>query len=113
MGNLFDGLRDQIFDVTITVMGKVATWTPSTGGPAQTSGIHFNDPDSVRRLGDIEFMPQNSTMEYRKPNFPTLKALVDANTDETVTIDGTNYYVRTVKATDDGNTLIAVLEKIV
>jgi hypothetical protein len=111
MGNLFDSVRDVAFDLTTNVFGKVAYWTPSAGGAQQNCGVHFNDPDSVKKLGDIEYLPTNTTVEYRKPNFPTLKESVDAGNNETLIIEGVTFYVGAVKAVEDGSTLIAVLEK--
>lgn len=110
MSNIFDGLRDMAFDTTTNVMGKDASWTPSTGGPMQTARVHFENADASQKLGDIEYQPVQPTMEYRKPFFSGLKASVDANNDESVTIDGIIYYVRSVKAIKDGNTLVAILD---
>jgi hypothetical protein len=112
MGNLFDDVRDIAFDTTAQVFGKVVSWTPSAeagGGAEQTTEIHFNDPDAVQKLGDIEYLPTQTIMEYRKPKLSGLKASVDANNTEVVVIDGNSYYVRAVKQIDDGNTLVAVL----
>jgi len=112
MSNLFDKVRDISFDKTMKVFGYSASWTPSAGGAAQVVQVGFNEPDHMQKLGDIEYLPTQETMEYRAPYFPTLKASVDANNDETVVIKESNYYVRSVKKIYDGATYIAVLEKI-
>jgi hypothetical protein len=110
--NLFDGLRDSTFDVVANTMGKKAvSWTPLAGGPAHTSDCLFNDPNSLRKLGDVEYLPTNTLIEYRKPFFPGLKESADLNNTEYVVIGEDTYYVRTVHATWDGNTLVAILEK--
>lgn len=110
--SLFDGVREVAFDVVTTVMGTEAAWTPSTGGAEQKADVLFRDPDRSRKLGDIEYLPQKPTMEYRKPFFPDLKLNVDSNEDETVIIKEDHYHVRSVKAISDGNKFIAVLEKV-
>lgn len=109
--NLFDGLRDTTFDVVANTMGKIeVSWTPSSGGPVQTTNMPFNDPDSKRMLGDIEYMPGNTIVEWRKPFMAGLKESVDANNSEYLQIGNVNYYVRFVKTVSDGNTYVAVLD---
>jgi hypothetical protein len=110
--NLFDKVRDISFDKTSKVFGYSASWTPSAGGDPQIVQVLFNEPDHMQKLGDIEYLPTQDTMEYRAPFFPTLKASVDVNNDETVVIKGSNYYVRSVKKIYDGATFIAIVEKI-
>lgn len=113
MSNLFDDLRDICHDTAAITFGKQASWSPSAGGETQTNHILFNDPDSIRKLGEIEYDPANTVIEWRKPFFDGLKTTVDAGTtNENMVIEGDTYYVRTVKNIHDGNTQVAVIAKI-
>lgn len=108
----FDDHRDGMFDVVTATMGTPATWAPSGGGATLTADVLFNDPNTFRKLGEIEYDPTHSWCEWRKPFFPGLKESVDSGTDENLTIEGQSYYIRTIRTKYDGNNVYAVLQKV-
>lgn len=112
MSNLFDDLRDNCHDVVASTMGKQASWAPSGGGATKTADVLFNDPDSMRQLGQIEYNPKNTVISWRKPYFDGLKDSVDAGTTEHLIIEGTQYYIHTTKNIFDGNTTAAVCQPV-
>lgn len=109
--NIFDSIQDAIFDQAATCFGRKASWVPSTGGDQQYADVLFNTPDSIKKLGDAEFMPADATAEYRVPFFAELKTLVETGNQEVMTVDGVDFDVRAVKAVLDGKTLIAIIQK--
>ena len=114
MGNLFDSLQNNTFDVAANTMGYPATWLPVAGGPAKTATVLYNDDTEAYELSNMKFDPFAWRMEYRSPFFDGLKISVDSNIDETVTITlpggNTDFYVRRVDTKFDGKTFTAYLE---
>lgn len=115
MGNLFDGMRDNSFDIVTNTMGYDATWIPSNG--SQPSGYNarvlFKDPEADQKLSGATYSSFNYQMEYREPFFPGLKSITDSvNTEEQVTVNGLTYFVRMVETKADGKTYLATLELI-
>lgn len=108
--DLFDDLKAVTHDVVTNVMGVTAYFTPSAGGPEQQNDVLYNDPTTVEKLGDIEYMPTNYFAEYRAPFFPELEPSVKAGGNEFLKIKGVDYYVQKVKRMFDGDTFIAILE---
>ena len=118
-GSPFDRLRKTAFSIVKNVMGYSASWTPSTGGVAQTAKVLFKDPTVMHRLNGpegpfikIEYGPFDYIMEYDLGIFPALQDNVREKLTEIVTIDGRNYGVRDVKSKWDGNTFIATMQLI-
>ncbi len=113
--NVFDSYRDNTFDTVARAMGKIGvSWSPSAGGSPQICDTLFNDPSSIKKLGEtgqLEYNPTDSHVEYRKPFFPGLKESVDAGNSEYLYIGTDRYYIRSVHNTWDGNTNVAILEK--
>lgn len=114
MGNLFDSLQDNTFDVATNTMGYPATWQPSAGGPQQTAKVLYKDDTQKYELGSVDYDPYTWRMEYRYPFFSGLKLSVDSNENETVIITlpagDTEFYVRKIDSLFDGKTFIAFLE---
>lgn len=113
MANPFDGLKRRIFDVVARTMGYNATWVPANGSQpgGYTVRVLFNNPTDKKNLAGVEYDPFNWKMEYRFDNFPGLKQAADTmTTAEVVTIEGRQYYIRSVNAKWDGQTYIATLE---
>ncbi len=114
MGNLFDSLQDNAFDVTTNTMGYPATWQPAAGGPQQTATVLYNNDTQKYELSNMDNQPYAWRMEYRYPHFLGLKSSVDQNENEVVeiTLPGgeTEFYVRRIDTAVDGKTFIAYLE---
>lgn len=116
MANLFDGLQDKAFDVTLTVFGYDASWIPSATPDAEPliARVHFKDPNEKKELSGVDYMPLAPFIEYRKPFFPGLYEVVrEQNGGEIITVNGLDYHVRTVTALYDGRTYKAELEPVV
>lgn len=116
-GSPFDLLESTMFDVVTSQMGYDASWTPSTGLPVLTGRVLFGSPSNKHKiiLGDAigaEYLPEKWFMEYKKGVFDGLKQLVDDNNDETVVINGTQFFVRQVATKYDGDTYVALLAPI-
>lgn len=114
MGNLFDGLRDTMFDRVATTMGYTARWQPGNGGAEQTATVLFKDDTQAYELEGNKYDPAQARIEYRKPVFETLKAWVDSgSTGEKITVvfdEGEKvYYVQRVDTMFDGRDLVAWL----
>lgn len=115
MANLFDNLRDKAFDVTASVMGYDASWTPAATPEGQpvTARVHFKEADEIEKLGGIEYMPPSPFMEYRAPFFDGLwESVRENNGGEVVTIDGRGYDVLKVDKMYDGATYRAYLNPV-
>ena len=113
--NLFDGLRDISFDLVTNTMGYDATWIPSNGSYplGYSAKVLFKDPEADLKLSGATYSSFNYQMEYRSDFFTGLKMLVDENiTNEQVTVNGLNYYVRAIDTKADGKTYLATLELI-
>lgn len=108
--NIFDDLQDGAFDVVTNTMGYDATWEPSEGGATRTVRVLFNNPTETRKLSGVEYDPYRWEMEYKEGDFDGLKASVDANNVEVVTVKGHECYVRRIVAKLDGRTFIAEME---
>lgn len=128
MGNIFDTLGEQVFDIAGKTFGYVCTWVNSQASPAQTEVqiVLFNDPDTTQKkygfgqtfgAGEaLTFSPIGPSMEYRKDFFIGLKASVDKKDAQYVNIKpinsdeaGIDYYVRKVIGIHDGKTFLATL----
>jgi len=109
---IFDRLKNNMFDITLNVMGYDASWTNSQTAEILTAKVHFKYPTPPEDLAGVEYFPQEPYMEFKQGDFEGLKELVDDNSTETVIIDGRSYYVRSVDRKYDGDTLTAVLADI-
>lgn len=114
MANLFDGLRDSAYDVTLATFGYDASWTPIETPEADPfiARVHYKDPNDKENLGGVEYTPLSPFMEYRSPSFPGLYESARSNSGEVVIVDGREYSVRSVERKFDGKTYMAILEPI-
>lgn len=109
--NLFDGIQDLMFDTVGRIYGIDASWTPSAGGTAQTGRVLLKEPTQEYDMNGVPYTPFHRIMEYRKGVFPGLFEAARQKRNESVTINGAQYYVRNVRAEYDGRTLKAEIEK--
>jgi hypothetical protein len=114
VANIFDSMRDRLFDLTTTTFGYEASWTPSGGqSPTQTGRVHYRRPTEKDVLTNgVEYMPFVFFMEYKQGVFNGLLESVRAGGTETVTVNGVSHYVRSVGRAYDGETLQAHLERV-
>jgi hypothetical protein len=112
MGNLFDGLQAGAYDIILTNMGYVATWTPLAGGPAQTGSVLLNKPTQKDDISDDEYAALSTKCEYLDDGpFPGLfDSVQDANA-EPITINGVDYYAFKAERKYDGNSVILHLQQ--
>jgi hypothetical protein len=115
VANIFDNMRDSLFDLTTQTFGYDASWTPVGGeSPTQTGRVHFRRPTEKDVLTNgVEYMPFVFFMEYKEGVFTGLLDSVRNGVLETVTVNGINHYVRSVGRAYDGETLQAHLERII
>ena len=113
MSNIFDNLQDNLFNLTTTVFGYDAEWTPSAGGPLQVARVHYKKPNEARnQFGEVDFNPNIHMMEYKEGDFTGLYEAVRNGGTEHVTVNGTLFYVREIKARWDGKTYYAQLDTL-
>jgi hypothetical protein len=110
--SFFDNFQKVAFGVVTTLMGDVATWQPSDGSDYQTAEVLLKEPTNERDLGDVTYSPYTYIIEYYIHKLTGLKNLVDSGTNELITINEIEYYVRKVDALHDGKTYKAILEKV-
>jgi len=112
--NFFDTALSVAFDTTTTLMGYDAEWYPADG-PMQTARVHYKDPSSLQKIGDMNYDPGDGIMEYKKGDFEGLIELVAQNKPEVIkiTIGGTKIEFRTLKDKKlfDGKTLQVKLQR--
>lgn len=114
MSNLFDEIRDTLFDIVTNTIGYDATWIPSDGSNplGYKARVLFKYPEADRKLSGATYSSFNYEMEYRRDFFHGLKLSVNHTNTEVITVDGKNYYCRNVDVLADGNTFKAQLELI-
>jgi hypothetical protein len=115
MANIFDGLSDTAFDVTLATFGYDASWVPSAEPEATplTARVHFKDPSQTEELRGVDFAPLSPFIEYRKPSFPGLyEAIREQNGGEVITVNGNAYNARHIEATHDGRVFKVYLEPL-
>lgn len=113
MSNLFDGLRDAAFDVTLTTFGYDASWVPAATPEADAlvARVHFKDPSEKEEIRGADFAPLAPFIEYRKPNFPGLyEAIREKNGGEVIIVNGITYDARFAEAHHDGVTVKIYLQ---
>ena len=114
--NIFDNMQDTAFDIVATTMGYPASWQPAIGGPLQNATVLYNENTEKYELSNMAFEPTKWHIEYRNPFFVGLKASVDKNVKEivSVTVRGVTdrFYVRHIVAKYDGQTMVAFLQLI-
>ena len=110
--NLFDGYSKKVTQVVTGLMGDQAIWIPSDGSnPTGVSGkVLFSNPTKKSKLSDVEYNPFNWQMEYHKDLFVKLKEFVDNGGEEIVSINGSEYWVKSVITKWDGDLSMAALE---
>lgn len=92
-------------------MGYDASWTPYEE-PTQVGRVLFKDPTEMHELSGVEYNPVGYMMEYRRGVFDGLFESVRAQNTEQVVVNGIAYYVRDIKASYDGKTYRAKLDKV-
>lgn len=118
MGSIFDGLKNNAFDITTNIIGYDASWTPTVEEdveplPTLSAKVHFRKPDEKDVMRDgVEYAPSSYFMEYRVPFFPGLYESVRFGGTEIVTVDGTQYYARQATRVNDGDTILINMEKV-
>jgi hypothetical protein len=113
MANLFDGLQNQLFDLTKDVFGYDATWSPSTGGAVRETRVLFREPNEAEKQQAGNYMPTDFYCEFRTgDDFGILlyNSLRVGNNEE-VTINGRTFDVLEVVAAWDGKTYKAKLQE--
>ena len=110
MGNLFDNLQNKTFDIVGNTMGENASWVPSGGGSEQIGRVLFNDPSKKYKLMGVDYQPSGWSIEYRDGVFAGLYDSVRQGNEETITLNGSNYFVRAVSKDFDGKTYVAEVE---
>ncbi len=110
MNNLFDHFQTNALSIARRVFGYDAVWTKSTGG-TENGRVLLKEPTSDYELGGVTFTPFCSVMEYHQGTFSELFNAVNSKRNESVSVNGVDYYVRTVTAKNDGKTYIAIIER--
>jgi len=120
MGNIFDSVKKQAFDVITDVMGYDVSWTSSESEIVSTAKVGFKDPSEKQELSGIDsWNPDQPFMEYRIGFLTGLKEAVDEGKTEFVLITQRNaptevvgyFSVSEVKTKVDGDTFMARLIK--
>lgn len=110
--SFFDNFQEVAVGVVTNLMGDVATWQPSDGSDYQRAEVLLKEPTNERDLGDVTYSPTTYIAEYYSPKLDGLKKLVDSGSNELITINEIEYYVRKVDALHDGKTYKAILERL-
>ena len=112
--SVFDDIEQAVFSTTQKVFGDTAVWKPSNEEVTQTEQVLFNCPTEPVQIGNTDrykYQPFDYWFEYYISQFPSLKALVDSGTGiETISINGYELIVKSVKTKFDGRTYIAYCE---
>lgn len=113
-GSAFDALQNTMFETVKNQFGFSATWTASDSSQTWEGLVLFRNPTQVFELSGFgQYDPTLWEMEYKFGDFPGLRELVDMReTQEVVTIDGVQYYVRAVSTIYDGRTIKATLNPV-
>ncbi len=107
----FDSMQSNAVDKVNNLYGYPAVWIPSDSSQQQTAPILFKDPSSAQDLSGIqEYDPLKILMEYKNTDLVGLRDAANSNKNETVTIEGVDFWVRQVNPKYDGKTFVAVLE---
>ena len=110
MGNIFDTAKLNMFDITTTVMGYDAVWVNSDTAQEYSARVHYKHATPSEDLDGVAYFPTAPMMEFKAGDFDGLKALVDAGSVETVTIDGIGaFYIRDANRKYDGDTIFCML----
>lgn len=114
MPSNFDALQKGMFNVVKNIMAFPANWTASDNSSTWEGLVLFKNPTEKLSLSGFgEYDPNMWEMEYQEGDFSGLKDLVDGrSTLEIVTIDGVEYYVKSVAAIYDGKTYKAILNPV-
>lgn len=115
MPNIFDDMQEKAFGVVTKTMGYDAAWKTFSGR------VLFNEPTDYKSLGgkgtgdsDIaKYINKTFDMEYFEGVFPGLfeASRVAKAIPEQVTVNGVDYYVRSIERKFDGKNYIAKLER--
>lgn len=110
----FDNLKNSLWKTVNTVMAqRNVTWLSQDGLACFTGSVLFNTP-TIKELTDGSgFIDAQAFMEYPITAFVGLKNRVDAKlSEEVVSIDGVEWYVRSVEKLFDGENMKAYLEEV-
>lgn len=99
-----------MFDTVSTVFGYDASWIPSAGGQAIAGRVLLKEPTKEYDLNGVPVTPFIRILEWRKGVLPGLFEAIREKKNETVAVNGTSYYCRTVEADYDGKTYRAEVE---
>jgi hypothetical protein len=125
--NIFDSMQDLVFDTISETMGTECTWQPlDVLQPLRTAKVLYNAPSESKMLAGVEYNPIHHHIEFKKGDLPGLFESARNGHFETVTVNGSDYYVREVNAyvrgsstaslsgqkNSDGKTIIARIEPI-
>src|SRR5690606_33897964 len=110
MGNIFDKMRDNVFDTTTKVMGYDAMWN------GYSARVHFREiieKDLIEGLGEYSQSPISHYMEYRKEDFPGLETSVRSSINKPkVTVESTEYRVNICLQAYDGRYYKCYLDRV-
>jgi hypothetical protein len=114
MPNPFDGLADRVFSVVERTMGYNALWTPNGSVNTQSARVLFAEPTMAEKLGEYgdSYSPHTFFMEYWDGTFVGLFEAVRENSEEYVTVNGREFFVRHVERKFDGRNYRARLEEV-
>lgn len=119
MPNNFDKMARRTFKGVSRTMGYDATWTPSAGGDENSARVLKKDPSELINLGTddssynfFRFNPTESFCEYMDPDFPGLFELVQEGSDERISIEGDEYFIRSIMKAHDGRCFYVKIQKV-
>lgn len=110
MATPFDAYSSNVFKTATAIMGRSASWTPSSGGAAVTAMVLFSAPARESSGDESGPAPIWPTMEYFPADLTGLLEAVREGKTEVVVIDGTSYTVAAVDPIRDGSTYLAHFE---
>lgn len=112
MGNIFDSLGKAVFNTCNKTFGYPVSWQPVAGGAPLLADVLFGDPTKVTKIDEADFNNNQPWFEYKEGDLQGLFQSVNNGTTETVTVDGTAYYVRSIKRDFDGKCFKAFIENV-
>jgi len=106
----FDRLSKTVFDVTTSVMGYDATWSPAAGGDDLAARVHLKTPTTQEELGDRQYDQRTYICEWKQGDWTGLDMTYRTNSEQ-VTVNGQSYSVVHVRLLADGQTYQGILQK--
>lgn len=100
-------MKSQLFDLTTDIFGYDGSWN------GESARVHFRQPnDKDMLVTGIQYLPTDYFMEYKQGVFSGLYESVRSGNVQIVTIEGSQYQVRSVARRYDGDTYQAHIEKL-